>query len=475
MSLRRRLVISLCVTFLICFFMTAHWVRGELRNSYSQVVEDLLVDYAHVVSAYLENNQLSNGSLKSLDDLFKQYKSHPIEAKIFDFLKDKPSLDVYVTNAQGVVLFSTHPEHIGHNFSRWNDVKRTLAGRYGARSTRTNPEDTRTSVYYVAAPIILNSKIVGVATISKTEDSILAFLDKALDKMFLGSLFFVVILGSIGALLVTWITVPLSKLQQYALDVSAGKRTTLPKSGTKEIKSLGNAFERMRTTLEGKKTVERYTQTLAHELKSPLTAIKGAAELCLEPMDNLQRQRFLKNIIDEANRSHDLLEKLLKIAALEATQKLEQTSNFSVVELLNEVKEALVGLWTPKKLTINVSASSHLTIQCDRFLVFQALRNVLQNAIEFSNAGDSISVESFEKNKSIHIDIIDNGPGIPAYAKDRIFEKFYSLERPDTKRKSSGLGLSFVKEVAFLHDATILVESPVVKQAGTKVSLVFQF
>lgn len=473
MSLRRRLFLTLCLVVLIGFFAIARWIRGELRNSYSQVVEEILVDYAHVISAHAEAHRLSADGFKSLDQVFKQYKTHTINAKIFDFVKQTPALELYITDLNGVVIYSTKPDQIGMNFSQWNDVYRTLRGEYGARSTRLDSKDSRSSVYYVAAPIILDSKIVGAATVYKTESSILMFLDQALNRMFMGGLFSVIALGLIGGLIMLWITLPLERLRTYALDVSEGRRGLLPQSKIKEVRHLGEAFEKMRVSLEGKKTVEKYTQTLTHELKSPLTAIKGAAELCLEEIDRDQQKRFLKNIIEESNRSHVLLEQLLKIAALESKRELDQKIDIDPIEVLNETREALVGFWKPKDITIDVNTKLTQLIKGDRLLLFQAFRNLIQNAIEFSERGSHIDITAERSNEMITIKIIDQGAGIPDFAKDRIFEKFYSLERPDTKRKSSGLGLSFVKEVIELHRGRINIASPVNNGHGTCVTIEF--
>lgn len=455
------------------FFSIARWIRGELRDSYSQVVEEMLVDYAHLLAAHIEKHKMSRAGFDSLQDMFTAYKSHRFDAKIFNFVKENPSLELYVTDDKGIVQFATQDEHYGKDFSKWNDVYKTLRGEYGVRSTRINPNDSRTSVYYIAAPIKLNEKIVGVATIYKTESSILVFLDRALNKMFVGGLFSVIALGIVGGLIMLWITLPLEKLRRYALDVSEGKRGTLPQSSIKEVKHLSEAFEKMRITLEGKKTVETYTQTLTHELKSPLTAIKGAAELCLEEMDREQQEKFLKNIIDEANRSHNLLEQLLKTAALESKRRLDQTARVDMIEVLNEAKEALMGLWKPKKITVVVESKGNPAIEGDRLLLFQAFRNVIQNAIEFSDRGSSVQIVAEESGGSVNISVNDNGAGIPDFAKERIFEKFYSLERPDTKRKSSGLGLNFVKEVVELHKGRITFESPTANGRGTSVIVQF--
>lgn len=469
MSLRHRLFAAFCIVFLIGFFSVSRWMRGELRDRYSQAVEEILVDYAHIISAYLESHKMSQESFNSLGAAFNQYKLHKINAQIFDFLKTNPALELYVTDVNGVVIFSTKRSLIGQNFSKWNDVYKALQGKYGARSTRLNTEDSSSSVYFVAAPITINSKIVGVATIFKSESSILVFLNRALNKMFAVGVAFVAIFGLIGCLVVLWITSPIEQLRKYAIDISDGRKGLLPSSNIKEIKHLSEAFEKMRISLEGKNAIEQYTQALTHELKSPLTVIKGAAELCLEEMDRVQQKKFLNNIIEESNRSHNLLKQLLKIASIETMHKLDQVSALDPVEILNETKDALVGLWRSKNILIEISGNVASKINGDKFLLFQAFRNVLQNAIEFSYNGSSIaiSIKSFEKN--IVIEVVDNGAGIPRFAMSRVFEKFYSLERPDTKRKSSGLGLCFVKEVVELHNGNIAVTSPVKENRGTLV------
>jgi len=469
MSLRRRLFLTLCLIVLVGFFGIARWINGELRMSYSQVVEETLVDYAHLIAAYVEINQFSQDTFQSLDNMFTKYKSQKINAKIFEFIKTNHTLEFYVTDTKGLVIFSTKKEEIGQDFSNWNDVYRTLRGEYGARSTRTDPNDSRTSVYFVAAPIIIDSKIAGVATVYKSESSILLFLDRALKKMFRGGLFSVIALALIGGLILVWITFPLERLRKYATNVAEGNRNILPKSNVKEIKQLTDAFENMRISLEGKKTVEKYTQMLTHELKSPLTVIKGAAELCLEEIGPEQSKIFLNNIIDESNRSHLLLEQLLKIAALESKHHLEQTELIDPALLLYEVTDALMSLWKSKNIAIKIDSTTKMTIDGDRLLLFQSFRNIIQNAIEFSYPNSEIHIQITGAHTYLQVEISDEGIGIPDFAKDRIFEKFYSLERPDTKRKSSGLGLNFVKEVIDLHHGKILLQRPQMEKNGTSI------
>ena len=141
--------------------------------------------------------------------------------------------------------------------------------------------------------------------------------------------------------------------------------------------------------------------------------------------------------------------------------------------LLQEAADALSSLCAAKKLKITIDGPLETEIEGDRFLVFQSVRNLLQNAIDFSPAGSVIECTVRSENSQVLIEVLDEGTGIPEYARGRVFEKFYSLARPDTGKKSSGLGLSFVQEVLALHEGEVSVESPVRGTMGTRMMLKF--
>lgn len=469
MSLRRRIFFLLLIVVLVGFIGTAHWVRDELRASYAQVAEEVLIEFVNLVATTIEQDGLDPAAIAKLQKTFASYKARPIRARIFEHIKDDTTLELYVTDQAGRVLFSSRPEDVGKDFSQWNDVYKTLRGEYGARATRTNPKDPATAVYYIGAPIREGDKIIGAVTLYKTRSSMSLLIGRAVNNMFFGSLFVMLGIGLIGGFIMVWITRPLERLRQYALAISEGKRVPAPRSNIKDIRQLTEAFETMRIAVEGKKTVESYTQSLTHELKSPLSAIKGAAELCLEEMDAAQRDKFLRNIIDEANRSHIVLEQLLKIAALEAKSDLDQVENVDLLEVVNAAKAGLLGLWRPRGIEWKIEESGRVVVRGDRFLLEQAVRNVLQNAIEFSAAGGAIEVALGSASGAVFVAVNDSGVGIPEFARERVFEKFYSLERPDTRRKSSGLGLSFVKEVVELHRGHIEMLSPRAEGRGVSV------
>jgi two-component system sensor histidine kinase CreC len=253
------------------------------------------------------------------------------------------------------------------------------------------------------------------------------------------------------------LTRSVEKLRDYAKEVSLGRRAILPKLAGGELAELGRALETMREKLEGRRYVERYVHTLTHELKSPLSAIHGAAELLQEDMPEADRQRFLSNIREQEERLQRLIQRMLDLASVEQRQGLQQPARVSLAALVEGVLESLHPRLALRNLKTEISIPAEAQVQGEFFLLEQALSNLLDNAMEFSEPGGTIQI-STEASAGFHTLVIrDAGPGIPDYALEKIFDPFYSLPRPDTGKKSTGLGLSFVRQVAELHGGSIQV------------------
>ncbi|HEY0862485.1 MAG TPA: two-component system sensor histidine kinase CreC [Lacunisphaera sp.] len=252
------------------------------------------------------------------------------------------------------------------------------------------------------------------------------------------------------------LTRSLERLTVYARQVRDGRVPPPPKSRAREIAELSQAFEEMRDALEGRQHVERYTQTLAHEVKAPLAAIRGAAELMDEAMPPEQRAKFLGNIRSEAARIQQIIERLLELSSLEARKALRQTEAVDAAGLAAEAVAALRPAYEAARVTLRVEATA-ATLRGERVLLREALVNLLQNALDFSPAGAAVTLRGAVESGRVNFTVEDSGPGVPDYALPRVFERFYSLPRPGTERKSTGLGLALVREIAHLHggDATL--------------------
>ncbi|WP_231104281.1 ATP-binding protein [Xanthomonas graminis] len=220
-----------------------------------------------------------------------------------------------------------------------------------------------------------------------------------------------------------------------------------------EIGDLGRALETMRRKLAGKAYVEQYVQSLTHERKSPLAAIRGAAELLQEPLPEAERQCFVRNIAEQQQRLTETIDKLLALAEVEQHGWLQRRERIALAPLFAQLAEALAPQLRASGVRLQVhTPDAELALAGDPYLVRQALHNLPDNAIAFSPAGGTVVLRA-ERAAHARIALLveDAGPGVPAYALQRVFERFYSLPRPATGQRSSGLGLSFVREVARLH------------------------
>jgi two-component system sensor histidine kinase CreC len=264
----------------------------------------------------------------------------------------------------------------------------------------------------------------------------------------------------IGLLAAWWLSRQVNALQRYAHAVTAGERATPPRT-VGEFGELGRALETMRARLEGKQYVEQYVHSLTHEMKGPLAAIRGSAELLehadgRQPMSEADRARFAASIRDQSERLAQMIDKLLALAAVEHRQHLEQPELLSPAALAQEAAGLCAQRLEQSGIALQLALAPDLPrIRGDAFLLRQALANLIDNAADFSPAGSGIDLHMEADDRRLRIEVSDRGQGIPDYALPRVFERFYSLPRPDGGSRSSGLGLCFVAEVAALHDGTV--------------------
>ncbi|TXI31643.1 MAG: two-component system sensor histidine kinase CreC [Aquipseudomonas alcaligenes] len=444
-------------------------VMDEIRPGVRQSTEETLVDTANLLAEILRD-EVKNGSLAQgrLPELLKAYGQRQPQAQIWGVEKRAVSHRIYVTDARGIVLLDSSGAAVGQDYSRWNDVYLTLRGEYGARSTREDPADENSSVMYVAAPIKDGAQIIGVVSVAKPNQSLQPYIERSQRRLgWLGA--GLIVLGLlIGGALSWWLSGSLRQLTRYAGAVSRGERTELPELRGGELKQLAAAVQKMRTELEGKAYVEQYVHTLTHELKSPLAAIRGAAELLESEMPAEQRQRFVANIASEGARLQQLIERLLNLALVEQRQGLEERVAVDLHGLAEELLQAQAARIQAAGLRMENTIPAGLLVQGERFLLRQALANLLDNALDFTPAGGLLRFSAETRDGRVELALYNQGAAIPDYALPRLTERFYSLPRPASGRKSTGLGLNFVQEVALLHGGELALRNV---EGGVRASL----
>lgn len=461
MTIRTRLFLLYLLVIALSCAALLWWIMSAIRIRYLESMEESLVDTSVILASILEK-QLDGERIDAaaFRDAFSSAYARRFSAQVYSILKTEVDLRVYVTDRDGIVLYdSDGGRDEGQDYSRWNDVRRTLRGQYGARASMLDPRDQSTAVIHVAAPIrSADGSIAGVVTVGKPPTYVNQLLRATRQRVLLYAIPVVAILALVGWFGSIWITRPLEKLTAHARALRDGRASTLPRLASPEVHALGVALEELRDALEGKNYIEGYVQSLAHQLKAPLSGVRGAAELLQEDMPPADRARFLANIRSEAGRIQRVVDRMLQLASLEKRKGLEDVERIDLAALLSATIEELRPLLNQRGAAVHVS-SVPVQVRGERFLLAQALSNLLHNAAEFAPSGSSIDVRLSQADHRARVEILDRGPGVPAYALPRVFERFYSLPRPDTGAKSTGLGLSFVQEIAQLHGGTARLEN----------------
>ena len=457
-------VTLLCLALIIGFgfYRLIVYLLDDVDAQTFQATEEVMVDTAHVMAGMIESD-IKDGKpdQETLRDAFANAQKHSLKAKIHNHTKTTLGLNAYLTDDKGIVLFdSDNARREGQDLSKYNDVMRTLSGRYGARSSREDDKNPQSSILYVAAPIKSGDAIIAVLTVYKAQADVLTFItDRQRDILSA-----TVLIGG-GVILLTgavfiWLFQPIGRLTNYAQSISRGERTPMPHLGKgREVNTLGKALFDMRETLEGRRYVENYVSTLTHELKSPLAAIKGAAELLDEEMPAEKRKQFIHNIRRETARSESLVRDLVQLAELERRPHLENQRQLNLSKLCQEIVDETRPRLGQNNLTLNTQISKNINLTGDAMVLKLAIGNLLENAIGFSPEKASINLSLAVNEDQAVIQIDDQGPGIPDYAVERAFEHFYSLPRPGSDHKGTGLGLPLVREAAKLHDGEASLEN----------------
>jgi len=463
MTKRNRVFAAILLAYAIGVALLMWRLLADIDPRYRESAEESLVETAHLIAAQIEQRTSADGSLDTaaLVPLFRDLYAREIDAEIFGFRKTRIELRVAVVDAQGKVLFDSLQRALGADYSQWRDIRLALAGRYGARTTPDVQDDARSAVMYVAVPVKhADGRIVGAVSVGKPVQSFGQFIEAARQKTLLVGATSVVAVALLVAILSVWLVRPFGLIADYVRYVRAQRAFSLPRLGRRALGTLGAAYDEMRDALAGRNYVADYVQTLTHELKSPLSAIRGAAELLHEPsMPPPDRERFVANIERETTRIQELVDRMMELAALESRRALERTAPVALRGLLEERVASAMAAGAPRHVGVTLHAAEDASVDGDALLLQRAVGNLLDNALDFSADGGTVEVTLATQGRRVEISVRDHGPGIPDYADDKVFEKFYSLARPHSQRKSTGLGLPFVREIAELHGGRVTLRN----------------
>ncbi len=267
--------------------------------------------------------------------------------------------------------------------------------------------------------------------------------------------------------LMIWIIIgkglsPLSKItyevsNRDQANLSAVDARSVPLEVLDLVIELNRLLNRLQNALDREK---RFAADAAHELRTPLAALKSQAQLALKLKDSDERKVALNKLIGIADRSTHIVQQLLTLSRIvpEEAPVLTDVNTFDIHRLVIDEITEIVPKAIEKQIEIElISPDKMISLQGQLTGLSILVRNLLDNAIRYSPPSSHIWVRLEEKEDTIVLQVADNGPGVPATYRKRIFERFYRVL--GNKAHGSGLGLAIVQQIADLHGATITLES----------------
>lgn len=217
--------------------------------------------------------------------------------------------------------------------------------------------------------------------------------------------------------------------------------------------------EKLQHDLEEKerqnKIQREFVANVSHELKTPITVIKGYAEGLAEGMcrDDESRSYYAGVIVDETERMHQIVNQLLMLSKIESGQDELEKNDFNICEMIRDIAAEMKLLAEKKKVTLNVICPDELIVNADEFKIESVITNYLSNAIHHVNEGGIIEIKAEAADKDVRVSVFNTGTPIPEEELEHIWEKFYKVDKAHSRTYGgSGIGLSIVKAVMEAHD-----------------------
>jgi heavy metal sensor kinase len=350
----------------------------------------------------------------------------------------------------------------------------TVIDALEGRETLSNlPLGGGRSVRVLTRPLLADGQIEGVVQVGQTLDGLESTLREVRDILALASLAVVALAGVGGFVLGGRALAPIRRVSDTARQIAAtgdyGQRLA-PRRTRDEVGELVATFNGMIAKVEASlEEQRRFLADTSHELRSPLTVIRANLGFLWRETDPETRAECLHEAEDEAARMSRLVNDLLLLGQVEAGELL-QRAPVAVDQLLSEVAEQVRVQSDQRR--VELLPAEPTVILADRDRLKQLLWNLVENAVRYTPAGGLIRLGMARDADWIELSVSDNGPGIAPEHLNRLFDRFYRVDRARSRATGgAGLGLAIVKHIAQAHGGSVSVESAVGQGSTFRVRL----
>lgn len=404
-----------------------------------------------VTDDILEKNKITDNIL----DEEKEYKFEPLYIRILD---NKTHEKITQTD--------NFPNNIEHNDNYLNNLKENVI----TFEEQNNYFVSRIKIDFHGEKTIIIEAVTTKDILTSTLENLLYILCFILPII----LIFAVIGGNFviykSFLPIENILVELKQIN--ANDLSARLQTTKSKDEINQlINEVNNLLSRLENSFE---RISQFSSDASHELKTPLTIIKGEIEVTLRKDRTIDEyKQSLKTSLDEILGIEQTINDLLFLAKNEQDLIIDKQEEFYLDELSDEAINELKNFAKLHKVEVTLEVEDSLELIGFPNLLKIAIKNLLKNAIQFSNENSKVIIKIFRENDFLNISIQDFGIGIPLNEQKKIFEKFYRTDKSRSKNSGgTGLGMSIMKKIVDIHKGRISLISQ--ENIGTTITLSFK-
>ncbi|MBN1670007.1 MAG: HAMP domain-containing protein [Kiritimatiellae bacterium] len=456
-SIRWKIILLCLVTVVLPVAFLNRYMIGFFDAFTRRNLEEHMIDNAFLIgqeykAALEEGGRLTGPRLDQLQTLLSEYSAE-VDARI------------QLLSETGVVVLDSEPGgEVGRDLSHLPEVDKALTGVYKARCALT--PDRKYMFYYTALPIKREGRLIGVAYLHRHTSPIIRAINAMVRHQRITTGVAVALAALVAFFLGHTMTRRLRRLTAATTRFAKGEAPMpVQVRGRDEIAELGAAVNQMADELYRRNQYNReFISTVTHELKMPLTAIKGAAELLDQgAVENEKaRTKFLSNIRYEVDRMIRMVWELGELTKLDVETLRGQKEKTDYGAFVGEVLDRLMPTFDQAhaRLVPAIPEETFTTLIV-RGRIEQVISNLLENAFRYTPvSGDVHLVVERGEGKTVRTSVRDSGPGIPEANIEKIWDRFFTTEPKDVpKDYGSGLGLSIAKTIVQNHQGRIWVES----------------
>lgn len=319
--------------------------------------------------------------------------------------------------------------------------------------------------FYSCASILnQKSEKIGAVLIVSSAEEIFSVLDEIRKKLFLITIFTCAIIFVLAFFIANLIMEPLKKILAVLEKISAGQLDQRIEIKNKnEFAQLASSFNKMTNKLaQIENTREEFVSNVSHELKTPLSAIKVLTESMLNEKDiplDIYRE-FLSDINSEIDRMTNIVNDLLTLVKLDKKRFPLNISDTNLNNMLENIIKRLTPLADKKNIELEFTCNKNIMLQADEMKLSLAISNLIDNGIKYTPSGGKVKINIDSDENFAYITVQDNGIGINESEQEKIFERFYRIDKTrDRETGGTGLGLSITNSTIIMHNGNIKLTS----------------